>query len=323
MGHLRLFCAFGCVLSVCIPGVVLSQAWPDKPVRLIISYPPGGVHDNAARIVQPRLAEALGQPVLVENRPGAAGNIAADLVAKSAPDGHTLLVIGEGLVINPLVYRSVPYDFNRDFAPVIKTADMPVALVVHPSVAANSMRELVELIRSKPGQFSYGSAGVAATGHLAGELFKRETGIEMVHVPYKGGAPALNDLVAGRIQLMFLSVALSKPQVQQGKLKMFAVLGHERTPLAPDVPSTAEAGYPMIEVPLFTGLFAPRKTPATVVNRINADMRKILTAPEVRQRLLDVGAVPGPGTVEAFAASMREAQQRWGQLIREKNIRAE
>jgi tripartite-type tricarboxylate transporter receptor subunit TctC len=317
-----LLCAVTGALAVALQGAAWSQAWPEKPVRLIVSYPPGGVHDAAARILQPKLAEALAQPVLVENRPGAAGNIAAEVVAKSAPDGYTYLVMGEGLGINQLVYRSVPFNF-RDFIPVVKTADMPVALAVHPSVPANNMRELVELIRSKPGQFSFGSAGYAATGHLAGELLKSVTGINMVHVPYKGGAPALTDLLSGRIQLMFLSVALSKPQAQQGKLKIFAVVGRERSPLLPDVPSTAEAGYPAVQVPLFTGLFAPRQTPAPIVNRMNGEVRKILSLPEVRQRLLEVDAVPAPNSPEEFARMMSENMQHWAPLIREKNIRAD
>lgn len=317
-----LLCALGGAFAMALQGAAQAQAWPEKPIRLIISYPPGGVHDTAARILQPKLAEALGQPILIENRPGAAGNIAAEAVAKSAPDGYTFLVMGEGLGINTLVYRSVGYDY-RDFVPVVKTADMPVALAVHPSIPANNMRELVELIRSKPGQFSYGSAGYAATGHLAGELLKSVTGIDMVHVPYKGGAPALTDLLSGRIQLMFLSVALSKPQVRQGKLKVLAVIGQQRSPLMPDVASTAEAGYPAVEVPLFTGLFAPRQTPAPIVNRMNTEVRRILAMPEVRQRLLDVDAVPAPNTPEEFARLMSENVQHWGPLVREKSIRAD
>jgi tripartite-type tricarboxylate transporter receptor subunit TctC len=317
-----LFCALGSAFAMALQGAALAQAWPEKPIRLIISYPPGGVHDAAARILQPKLAEAFGQPILIENRPGANGNIAAEAVARSAPDGYTFLVMGEGLGINRLVFRVVPFDY-RDFVAVVKTADMPVALAVHPSVSANNMRELVELIRSKPGQFSYGSAGFAATGHLAGELLKSVTGIDMVHVPYKGGAPALADLLSGRIQLMFLSVALSKPQAQQGKLKIFAVVGQQRSPLMPEVPSTAEAGYPALEVPLFTGLFAPKQTPVPIVNRMNAEVRRILAMPEVRQRLLDVDAVPAPNTPEEFARLMSESVQYWGKLIREKGIRAD
>jgi len=323
MGFSKLCCALACALAVGVSGAALSQGWPDKPIRLVVSFPAGGVHDIAARILQPKLAEALGQPVFIENRPGAAGNIAAELIAKSAPDGYSFLVMGEGLVINPLVYRSVGYDFNRDLVPVVKIADMPVALVVHPSVAANNMRELVELIRSRPDQFSYGSAGIAATGHLAGELLKHATGIEMIHVPYKGGAPALIDLSSGRIQLMFLSLALSKPLVQQGKLKMFAVVGQQRSAQLPEVPSTAEAGYPAIQVAQFTGLFAPRQTPAAIVKRMSAEVRRIVDLPEVNQRLLDAGGVPAPGNPEEVAKLMSEIVQTWGELIRKNNIRAD
>lgn len=319
----RIACAFGCALALALQGAAFSQGWPEKPIRLIVSFPPGGVHDIVARILQPKLLEAFGQPILIENRPGAAGNIAAEAVARSAPDGYSFLVMGEGLAINPFVYQSVGYNLNRDFVPVVKIADMPVALVAHPSVAANSMRELVELIRSRPGEFSYGSAGIAGTGHLAGELLKRVTGIDMVLVPYKGGAPALNDLQSGRIQLMFISVLLSRPQVQQGKLKAFAVVGQQRSSPMPEVPSTAEAGYPAIDVPLFTSLFAPRQTPAPIVNRMNAEVRRILGAPDVHKRMLDVGAVPGPNSPEEFARLMSQIAQHWEPLIREKNIRAD
>ena len=318
-----LLCAFGGALAMALQGAALAQAWPEKPIRLIISYPPGGVHDTAARILQPKLIEAFGQPVLIENRPGAAGNIAAEVVAKLPPDGYAFLVMGEGLAINPFVYRSVGYDLNRDFVPVVKIADMPVALVTHPSMAVGSMRDLVELIRSKPDRFSYGSAGIAGTGHLAGELLKRVTGIEMVLVPYKGGAPALTDLQSGRIQLMFLSLQLAKPQVQQGLLKMYAVVGRQRSALMPEIPSTAEAGYPALEVELFTGLFAPRQTPAAIVNRVSAEVRRILSTREVNKRMLDVGAVPAPNTPEEFAKLMTQIAQYWGPLIREKNIRAD
>jgi len=219
--------------SVCAPA--RAQNWPDKPVKLVISFAPGGVHDTLARVLQPRLTEALGQPIVIENRPGAGGNIAASTVAKSAPDGYTFLVASEAIATNAYLYRSMTYDPYKDLAPVAKLADYPMALIAHPSLPASNIKGLVELAKAKPGTLSYGSAGIGASGHLAGELLKRVTGIDVVHVPYKGGAPALADLIAGRVQVMFLSVSLSAPQAGQGKIKVLAVTGDKRSDKLPEV----------------------------------------------------------------------------------------
>jgi len=299
-----------------------AQTWPDKPIKLIVSFAPGGVHDTLARVLQPRLTEALGQPIVIENRPGAGGNIAAEAVAKSEPDGYTFLVASEAIATNEYLYRSIAYDPYKDLAPVAKLADYPMALIAHPSVPANNVKELVALAKARPGSLSYGSAGIGASGHLAGELFNSVEGVNIVHVPYKGGAPALADLVAGRIQVMFLSVSLSAPQLKQGRIKVLAVTGDKRSDKLPDVPTTAEQGFPDVQALLFSSLLAPAATPAAVIRRMNSEVVKALRAPEVVARLTDLGAVPAPSSPEQFARILKRDGERWGKLIRERNIHA-
>jgi tripartite-type tricarboxylate transporter receptor subunit TctC len=296
--------------------------WPDRPVKLIVSFAPGGVHDTLARVLQPRLTESLGQPIVIENRPGAGGNIAAEAVAKSPADGYTFLVASEAIATNEYLYGSMVYDPYRDLAPVAKLADYPMALIAHPSVPADNVKELIALAKAKPGSLSYGSAGIGTSGHLAGELLNSAEGINLVHVPYKGGAPALADLVAGRIQVMFLSVSLSAPQAKQGRIKVLALTGDKRSDKLPEVPTTAEQGFPDVQALLFSSLLAPSATPPTVIRRMNAEVVKALRAPDVVARLTDLGAVPAPSSPEQFAAILKRDGEIWGKLIREKNIRA-
>jgi len=300
-----------------------GQAWPDKPIKLVISFAPGGVHDTLSRVLQPRLTEALGQPLLIENRPGAGGNIAAEAVAKSAPDGYTFLVASEAIATNEYLYGSMAYDPYKDLAPVAKLADYPMALIVNPSVPAGNVKELLALAAAKPGSLSYGSAGIGTSGHLAGELLNSAEKVGIVHVPYKGGAPALADLVAGRIQVMFLSVSLTAPQAKQGKVRVLALTGDKRSDKLPEVPTTAEQGFPGVQALLFSSLLAPAATPAPIIRRMNAEIVKTLRTPEVVARLTDLGAVPAPSSPEQFAAILKRDGEVWGKLIREKNIRAD
>jgi tripartite-type tricarboxylate transporter receptor subunit TctC len=281
------------------------------------------VHDSVTRLLAPQLGEALGQPIVVDNRPGAGGNIAADHVAKSAPDGYTFLVASEALPTARYLHRTLSYEPDRDFAAVTKLADYPMALVTHPSLPAASLEELVRLARAKPGSISFGSAGVGTAGHLAGELLKSLAGVDMVHVPYKGGAPALQDLAAGRIQAMILSVSLSAPQVRQGRLKALAIPGRSRAARLPEVPSAAEAGYPEFDALLFSSLHAPAGTPPPVIARMSAELGKAMREPETRRRMEDLGAVPAAGTPEEFARYLRGIEARWGKLIRELDIRVD
>jgi tripartite-type tricarboxylate transporter receptor subunit TctC len=305
------------------PGAAFAQGWPDKPIKLVISFAPGGVHDTLARVLQPKLTEALGQPIVIENRPGAGGTIAAEAVAKSAPDGSTFLVASEAIATNEYLYRSLAYDPYKDLAPVAKLADYPMALIANPAVPAGNMKELIALAKAKPGSLSYGSAGVGASGHLAGELLSSAEGINIVHVPYKGGAPALADLVAGRIQVMFLSISLSAPQAKQGRIKVLALTGTAHSDKLPGVTTTAEQGYPEVQALLFSSLLAPAATPLPIIRRMNAEAVKALKSPEVEKRLEDLGAVPAPTSPEEFAAILKRDGEVWGKVIREKNIRAD
>ncbi|HMH17952.1 MAG TPA: tripartite tricarboxylate transporter substrate binding protein [Burkholderiales bacterium] len=314
--------AYAAALAISALTPAHAQTWPDKPIKLIVSFAPGGVHDTLSRVLQPRLTEALGQPIVIENRPGAGGNIAAEAVAKSAPDGYTFLVASEAIATNEYLYPGMAYDPYKDLAPVAKLADYPMALIANPSVPADNVKGLIALAKAKPGSLSYGSAGIGASGHLAGELFNSVAGVDMVHVPYKGGAPALTDLVAGRIQVMFLSVSLSAPQLKEGKIKVLAVTGDKRSDKLPDVPTTAEQGFPGVQALLFSSLLVPAATPAAIVRRMNAEVVKALRAPEVVARLTELGAVPAPSSPEQFALILKRDGDRWGKLIREKNIHA-
>jgi tripartite-type tricarboxylate transporter receptor subunit TctC len=318
------FGALACAALLAVgPGAAFAQGWPDKPIKLVISFAPGGVHDTLARVLQPKLTEALGQPIVIENRPGAGGTIAAEAVAKSAPDGSTFLVASEAIATNEYLYRSLAYDPYKDLAPVAKLADYPMALIANPAVPAGNMKELIALAKAKPGSLSYGSAGVGASGHLAGELLSSAEGINIVHVPYKGGAPALADLVAGRIQVMFLSISLSAPQAKQGRIKVLALTGTAHSDKLPGVTTTAEQGYPEVQALLFSSLLAPAATPLPIIRRMNAEAVKALKSPEVEKRLEDLGAVPAPTSPEEFAAILKRDGEVWGKLIREKNIRAD
>jgi tripartite-type tricarboxylate transporter receptor subunit TctC len=317
------FAAYAAALAITALTPAQAQTWPDKPIKFVISFAPGGVHDTLARVLQPKLTELLGQPIVIENRPGAGGNIAAEAVAKSAPDGYTFLVASEAIATNEYLYRSLTYDPYKDLAPVAKLADYPMALIANPSVPADNVKELVALAKAKPGSLSYGSAGVGASGHLAAELFNSAEGVNLVHVPYKGGAPALADLIAGRIQVMFLSVSLSAPQAKQGRIKVLALTGEKRSDKLPGVSTAAEQGYPGVQALLFSSLLAPAATPATVIRRMNADVVNALRSPEVEKRLDDLGAVPAPTTPEEFAAILKRDGETWGKVIREKNIRAD
>ena len=315
--------ALACAAAIGVASLAQAQGWPDKPVKLVVSFAPGGVHDTLARVLQPRLSEALGQPIVVENRPGAGGNIAAEAVARSAPDGTAFLVASEAIATNEYLYGRLAYDPYKDLAPVAKLADYPMALITNPSVPAGNLKELIALARAKPGSLSYGSAGIGTSGHLAGELLSSVEGIRLVHVPYKGGAPALADLVAGRIQVMFLSVSLSAPQAKQEKIKVLAVTGDKRSDKLRDVPTTAEQGFPGVQALLFSSLLAPSATPPAIIRRMNAEVVKALKTPEVEKRLEELGAVPAPTSPEQFAAILKRDGETWGKLIREKNIRAD
>lgn len=282
-----------------------AQAWPSRSVSIVVPYPPGGPVDVSARLLAPKLQESLGQPFVVENRPGAGGNIGAAHVAKSAPDGHTLLMGAIAThAINPALYRSMPYDALRDFRHVALVVQVPNVLVLNNEVPARTVQELVALLKRNPGKFDFGSGSTGSTGHLAGELFKQMTGTYMVHIPYKGAAPAVADLLAGRVHLMFDNLASALPNIRSGKLRALAVTTRARSRSLPELPTLHEAGLEGFDLTTWWGIMAPAKTPAPVVERLAGELAKALQAPDVRERLAAMGSEPSsvrtPGEFTAF-----------------------
>jgi tripartite-type tricarboxylate transporter receptor subunit TctC len=302
-----------------------AQGYPSRPIRLVVPYPPGGPLDIMARAIGQKLTEAWNQPVIVDNRAGAGGNIGADLVAKSPADGYTLLMGAVAThAINPTLYGRLPYDPVRDFAPVALVAQVPNILVVNPSVPARSVKELIELARARPGYLNFGSGSTGSTGHLAGELFKTMAGVQMVHIPYKGGAPAMADLLAGQVQLMFDNLANALPNVRAGRLRALAVTTLARSPAMPDLPTIAESGLPGFDLTTWFGVMAPAGTPGEIVLRLNAEIVRALDATDMRERLEKMGAEPpANNTPERFAAFIRAEAAKYAKVVKESGAKVE
>lgn len=301
----------------------LAQPYPDKPIRMIVAVPPGGPADTLARMVGPRLSEALGQIVVIDNRPGANGNIAYEMAAHAVPDGYTFVLVAAGIAINPSLYREVKYDVLKDFAPITQGIAVPNILVVHPSVAANSVKELIALAKARPGQLTFASAGNGSSGHLALEQFRLMSGIQLIHVPYKGGGPALTEVIAGQVQALFSLALAATPQIKAGRVRALAITSARRSALAPELPTVAELGFPGFEVVGWFGWVAPAKTPQQIVERLNGEIVRILKLPEMKERLLGLGADPVGNSAPAFAAFIRSEHDKWARVIRQANIRAE
>ncbi|TMG74290.1 MAG: tripartite tricarboxylate transporter substrate binding protein [Betaproteobacteria bacterium] len=300
-----------------------ARDYPSRPVRLVVPFAAGGPNDVIARLVGGRLSDALGQPILVENRPGAGGNVGTDFVAKAPADGYTLLSAGPGsLIINPLL-GSAPYDTARDFAPVSLMASAPNVLVVHPSLPARSVRELIELARARPHQLNYASGGPGSTPHLSGALFAVMAGIDIVHVPYKGTGPASADLLGGQVQMAFFGIPPLLPHIKSGKLRALAVTGARRSPELPEVPTVHEAALPGYEVSPWYGLLAPAGTPRVIVERLNAEVTKIVRSPEMKGKLASQGAEPAGGTPEDYAAAIRADTATWARVVKEARLSGE
>jgi tripartite-type tricarboxylate transporter receptor subunit TctC len=299
-----------------------AQTYPSKPIHVIVAFPPGGIADFAARAVAPRLAESLGMPVVVENRGGAGGIIGAELVAKSPPDGYTYLVTSISHTINPSVAKSLPYDTQRDFAPVMLIADAPNILVVHPSVPARSLAELIALARTRPNELNYASSGTGTSTHLCGELFKTMAGVEMQHVPYKGGGPAVADLLGGQVQLMFATLPTVLEHVRAGKLRALGVTGARRFAGAPDIPTLDEAGLGGYEVSGWSGMFAPARTPRAAIDRVAGETAKILSDPALKERFTAQGAEPAVKMPDEFAAFVDSEVAKWRKLVAASGMRA-
>jgi len=299
-------------------------SYPNRALQLVVTVPPGGAADFVGRLVGAKLADALGQPVVTSNRGGAGGTIAAAAVAKSDPDGYTLLlntIATHG--IGPHLYANLPYDPVKDFAPVALIAKFPLIMSVNADLPAQSVSDVIALAKAKPGQLAFASAGTGGAPHLAGELFKSVTGADLLHVPYRGSGPAVIDLVAGRVAIMFDAVPSLLPFITAGKLRVLAAAGAQRNRLLPDVPTFAELGYPAIDISLWYGIVAPAETPQPIVRRLNTGLVNVLAMPDVRKSLTDQGAEVQGGTPEAFAAFMREESARWGVVVKQAGIKPE
>jgi len=312
-----------CALLLAAPAALAQQPYPQKPIRYVVPFPAGGIADIFARIIGARLGERWGQPVVVENRAGAGGNIGADIVAKSAPDGYTLLMGSIGTqAVNVSLFRDMPYDAAKDFTAIALVLEAESLLALHPSVAAGTPAELIALARAQPGKLAYGSAGVGTASHLAGELFKSMARVDITHVPYKGNVPAITDLLAGQTQMVFATMPTVLPHVKAGKLKGIAVLGKNRLPAAPEFPAMAET-LPGFEVNNWIGTFGPAGLGPEIAARLNAEILAVMRTPEVQQRLLGEGARFTPMTPEQFAGFVSSETAKWGKLIREVGIRAD
>ena len=300
-----------------------AQDYPTKPIRMIVPYPPAGGTDIVARTIAEPLAKELGQPIIVDNRGGAAGNIGTDLAAKSAPDGYTILFTLSSHTINPKLYDKLPFDVEQDFIPISLAAYIPQILVAHPSVPANNIKELIALAKSQPGKLNYASVGTGSPGHIAGELFKLKTGIDMVHVPYKGGGPAVTDTLGGQVQLLFVSMPAALQYVKAGRLRALAVTSDKRSAAAPDIPTIAESGVPDCVVNSWYGALVPAKTSPTVVSKLQASFARVLQMAEVKERLFAQGAEATFSTSAEFDRLIRDELKQWEFVIREARIKPE
>lgn len=307
-------------LACAVAGPAMAQAWPTRPVRLVVAFPPGGIVDTVARQLQAPLQAALGQPVIVDNRGGAGGTVAAAEVARAAPDGHTLLMVFDSYATYPLVYPKLSFDIAKDLLPVTQIASNPLVLVVNPKVAADDFKGFVALLKANPGKYNYASVGPGSSNHLTAELFKATTGTFVTHIPYRGGGPAQQDLLGGQVQMMFLSAVLAQPHVQAGKLRALAQTGARRADAYATVPTVAESGYKDFVVNSWVGLLAPAGTPRPVVERLQTEIRRIVTEPAFAARLQGQGLTGIGGTPEQFAAVIASERDKWGRLVRERNL---
>jgi tripartite-type tricarboxylate transporter receptor subunit TctC len=319
---LRLFLAAALSMA---SATALPQGYPQRPVRIIVPYPPGSGTDIVARLLGQRIGESWGQPMVVDNRPGAGAIVGVEATAKAPPDGYTIGIADTGpLAINPALYPKLPYDPLRDFAPVIEVAKLPFMLVAHPSLGVSSVGELIAAAKRAPGRINYASVGNGSAVHLATELFRKQAGIDLVHIPYKGSAPALNDVVAGTTPVMFVNLLSGLQHVKSGRLRALAVATSSRVRALPDVPTVAEAGVPGYEFQAWFGIVAPAATPAPILDRLNAEFNRVLSAADVRDRLLNEGGMqPVGGSAAQFAALIAREKEHWGKLVKETGARVD
>jgi tripartite-type tricarboxylate transporter receptor subunit TctC len=317
---------FGCIATAAasIASAQSLDNYPTRPVTIVVPFPPGGGTDVGARLVAQKLSLKWGQPVIVENRGGAAGRLGADVVAKAKPDGYTLLVGNVGTQsVNPALYKKMPYDADKAFAPIGMIAELPLVMLVTPALPWQNIKDVVEAAKKEPGKITFASSGAGGAPHLAGEIFQQASGTKMLHIAYKGGGPAALDLMAGHVNIYFGTVLESVGHVKAGKLKGLGVTSANRSPALPELPTIAESGYAGFDTGSWIGLLAPAGTPVAIINKVSADLREVLTLPDTKNTLITQGATPWPMTPEQFAARIKSDRQRYGKIIEENNLSAD
>lgn len=323
MKLIRLLAAAALVALAPLAGIG-AEPFPGKQVRFVVPYPPGGPLDTVARLLGQKVSASIKHPVVIDNVPGAGGNIGAGVVARAAPDGYTILMGAVAThAINPTLYSTIPYNAEKDFLAVTQVASTPNVLVVNNAIEANSVAEFIKLAKSKPGKLNFGSGSTGSAGHLAGELFKTMAGVDMAHIPYKGAAGAMQDLIGGRVDLMFDNLASSLSQVKGGRVRALAVTTSKRTKLAPELPTIAESGLPGFDISTWFGIFVPAGTPRPVVDRLHAEFTRALAAPDVREKMLALGAEPVGSTPEQFTAYVKAEAAKYAKLVRTSGARVD
>jgi tripartite-type tricarboxylate transporter receptor subunit TctC len=303
-------------------GPARAQDYPNKPIKLLIAFPVGGLLDTVSRVVGEKMSGILGQQIVIEARPGAGGTLATAAVAKAEPDGYTLMMINDNHSLNPSVFKNMPYDSVKDFAPIGFVGSAPLVFVINAGLAPKTIQEWTALAKEKPGTLTYGSVGIGSASHLAGEMFSTAAGVKMQHVPYRGGAPALNDLIAGHLNSMQLSAVIGLPQIEAGKLRPLAVAFDKRLEVLPNVPTLAEAGYPM-EAAYWFGLVAPAGTPAPIIAKLEKTLAQVLAMPDVKKRLSDMGAIVTPMGPREFGGYIQAEMTKWADVIKQNNVKFE
>ena len=311
------------LLSATLCSTAHAQGYPTRTIRMLVGFTPGGTTDVVARIFAQKMSEQMKQSVVVDNRPGAGANIAAELAAKAPPDGYTILMVNPGLAISATLYAKLGYSALRDLAPIARVADSSHLLIVHPSVPARSVKELIAFARARPGQLNYSSSGIGNADHFAGELFKSMARIDVLHVPHKGGAQAAQDAVTGQVSMYFSGILVGLPLAKTGKVRALAVATAKRSPLAADIPTIAEAGLPGYELTLWNALFAPAGTPRDIISRLNGEVLKSLQAVDMQEKLAAVGASPGGGTPEEFDSYFKSEVEKFGKIVRATGMKLE
>jgi tripartite-type tricarboxylate transporter receptor subunit TctC len=313
----------GIALAV-VASAAFAQAWPSKPIKYIVPFAPGGTTDILGRTIADKLTIVLGVPVVVENKPGAGGGLGAEFVAKSAPDGYTIM---GGTIsthaINASLYKDLPYDPVKSFVPITLIARVPNMLVINPAVPAKNVAELIALMKANPGKYTFASSGNGTSQHLSGELFKMTAGVDMQHIPYKGSPPALQDVMGGSVTMTFDNITTAWPLAKDGKLRALAVTTAQRSSVAPEVPTLAESGLPGYEIGSWQGVFAPAGTPPDIVRRLNAEIVKIINSPDVKQKLVALGAEPAPNTPEEFAAMVKAEVVKWSDVVKKSGAKVD